>query len=126
MKYNILYTMHISFTAHDSSKSTSSFGLIDYLDKENQAYEKQENEEGENKKTNIEKPHEFESFFDNNYSEKNTDQKINIDEVVNNIDSNRGTQNLKQSNFYMLNVSPNKSELEHMSNLADMELEKEA
>lgn len=116
--------MHVSFTAHNTSSSTSSFGLIDYLDKENQEYEKEKNEEGKSEKKTIEKDAEFESFFDGNYSEENTNQKINIDEVVNNIDSNRGTQNLKQSNFYMLNVSPKKTELAHMENLANEELQK--
>lgn len=116
--------MHISFTAHNTSTSTSSFSLIDYLDKENQAYENVENEIGEIEKIETQKQYEHESFFDGNFSEKNTNQKIGIDEVVNNIDNNRGTQNLKQSNFYMMNVSPSKSELAHMEKLSDTELQK--
>lgn len=115
--------MHISFTAHNTSKSTSSFGLVDYLDKENQAYIKEE-ENGEIHKNMLEKEHEFENFFNGQYSELNTEQKITIDKVVKNIDENRGTQNLKQSNFYMLNISPGKEELRHMENLANLELKK--
>jgi len=114
--------MYSSFTSHDTSKSTSSFGLIDYLDKENQAYEVKENELGESTKLPLEKENEHEAFFNGSYSELHTNQKIEIDEVVTSIDGNRGTQNLNQSNFYMLNISPKKTELEHMSKLADLEL----
>lgn len=116
--------MHISFTAHNSGKGTSSFGLVDYLDKENKAYETIENEEGKIVIQELENDHQFESFFDGKFSENNTNQNINIDEVVNNIDTNRGTQNLKQSNFYMINVAPKKTELKHMEKLANEELEK--
>lgn len=116
--------MHISFTAHDPSKSTSSFGLADYLDKENKAYESVENEAGEIENIENEKDNEFESFFDNAFSEENTGQKIDIEKVVRDIDSNRGIRSFKQPNYYMLNVSPNKKELAHMEGLADQELAK--
>ncbi|CAH8296005.1 hypothetical protein EV196_11325 [Mariniflexile fucanivorans] len=115
--------MHISFTSHNTTKSTSSFGLIDYLDKENQAYVSLESENGNKENLTLEKDHEFESFFDGDYSEENSSQQIDIHKVVSDIDCNRGTQNLKQSNFYMFNVSPNKSELAHMEQLANTELQ---
>ena len=104
--------MHISFTAHKPSTGTSSFNLIEYLEKENQEISRDENI-GTSK---------VEYFFDSDYSELNTKQKIELSDVVNSIDNNRGTQNLNQSNFYMLNISPSKKELEHMEKIALQEL----
>ena len=102
--------MHISFTAHDSKSSTSSSSLIEYLDKENQI-------------KNINNEYKiYENYFDTNYDSTNSNQKIDAQEIINNLDSNRGSQKLSSSNFYMINVSPSRYELEHMEKIAENEL----
>ena len=102
--------MHISFTAHNSNSSTSSSSLIEYLDKENHL----QNERGEGLT--------IENYFNSDYDSINSNQEINSQEIINNLDSNRGSQKLASSNFYMLNVSPSKFELEHMEKIAEAEL----
>lgn len=102
--------MHVSFTAHDAKSSTSSSNLIEYLDKENQL--NNVNNEVNN----------YENYFDTNYDSVNSNQKIDAQEIINNLDSNRGSQKLSSSNFYMINISPSKYELEHMEKIAEKEL----
>lgn len=102
--------MHVSFTAHDAKSSTSSSNLIEYLDKENQL--NNVNNEVNN----------YENYFDTNYDSVNSNQKIDAQEIINNLDSNRGSQKLSSSNFYMINISPSKYELQHMEKIAEKEL----
>lgn len=102
--------MHVSFTAHDAKSSTSSSNLIEYLDKENQL--NNVNNEVNN----------YENYFDTNYDSVNSNQKIDSQEIINNLDSNRGSQKLSSSNFYMINISPSKYELQHMEKIAEKEL----
>ncbi|OXA65331.1 hypothetical protein B0A67_24500 [Flavobacterium aquidurense] len=102
--------MHVSFTAHDAKSSTSSSNLIEYLDKENQL--NNINNEVNN----------YENYFDTNYDSVNSNQKIDAQDIINNLDSNRGSQKLSSSNFYMINISPSKYELQHMEKIAEKEL----
>lgn len=102
--------MHVSFTAHDAKSSTSSSNLIEYLDKENQL--NNVNNEVNN----------YENYFDTNYDSVNSNQKIDAQEIINKLDSNRGSQKLSSSNFYMINISPSKYELQHMEKIAEKEL----
>lgn len=102
--------MHVSFTAHDAKSSTSSSNLIEYLDKENQL-----NNINDEAKT-------YENYFNTDYDSVNSNQKIDAQEIINNLDSNRGSQKLSSSNFYMINISPSKYELQHMEKIAEKEL----
>lgn len=104
--------MHISYTAHNSKSSTSSSNLIEYLDKENQI----DNNTDEVKK--------IEQFFNSDYDSKNLENEISTNDIINNLDSNRGSQKLSSSNYFMLNVSPSFYELKHMENVAIQELNK--
>jgi hypothetical protein len=98
--------MHISFTAHNTSASSSSSNLINYLEKENQLQESNE------------------KFFNSEYSCDSPSNAIEGSKVFSDIDSNRGSQNFDSSNFYMLNISPSADELAHMEKLAIVELSK--
>ncbi len=102
--------MHISFTAHKADSSTSSSNLVEYLDKENQL----NNINSEQK--------DYENFFDGAYNSVNPFQEIETGTIINELDNNRGSQKLTSSNFYMLNISPSKFELDHMEKLAEKEL----
>lgn len=104
--------MHISFTAHKADSSTSSSSLVEYLDKENQL-------------TNINSEQkDYENFFDGAYNSVNPLQEIETKNIINELDDNRGRRNLSESNFFMLNISPSKLELEHMEKLSESELSK--
>jgi hypothetical protein len=102
--------MHISITAHDAKSSSSSGSLINYLDKENEI------------KGLDSKNQEYENYFDSNYSAENPVQDLDKNTIVENLDSNRGSQRLNSSNYFMLNISPSKMELQHMENIANEEL----
>lgn len=104
--------MHISFTAHKADSSTSSSNLIEYLDKENQL-----NTINSDQK-------DYENFFDSGYNSVNPLQEIETKNIINELDNNRGRRNLNESNFFMLNISPSKLELDHMEKLAENELKK--
>ena len=104
--------MHISYTAHNSKVSTSSSNLIEYLDKENEL------------NNNLEGVRTQESFFDTNYSSLNINQDLKTNDIINQLDNNRGSQKLSSSNFFMINVSPSFEELKHMEKIADDELKK--
>lgn len=107
--------MYINFTSHSTEKSISSSDLFNYLEKENSGFDK-------GSKT------EEEFFFNQNMNleilrDKNS--RISMTDAIQQIDENRGTQNLKSSNFYMLNVSPSEKELRHLESVAVAELEKQ-
>jgi hypothetical protein len=103
--------MHVSFTAHDAKGSTSSSSLVEYLDKENQIGNL------------IDEPKTYEHFFNGDYDSLNSNQSIDSQKIINDLDSNRGRRNLNESNFYMINISPSKYELQHMENIAEKELQ---
>ncbi|OCB78846.1 DUF5712 family protein [Flavobacterium crassostreae] len=92
--------MHISFTAHQASGSTSCSNLIEYLEKENQLQESNE------------------KFFNSEFQCTDASSGIDGTKVLRDIDTNRGSQNFESSNFYMLNISPSAKELTHMESLA--------
>lgn len=120
--------MYINFVAHNTEKSSSSLGVFQYLEKENEE-EKLKNQylilegRGEEVNDNLE-----EFFFNQDFDISNQDNdpngKINLYEASEQIDKNRGTQNLSSSNFYMINISPSQYELKHMENIAEQELER--
>ncbi|UTG66815.1 hypothetical protein J2O02_18285 (plasmid) [Elizabethkingia anophelis] len=99
--------MYINFSNHKADKNVSSFDAFNYLDKENQLGIFKENFfSGQMDIMNLENP--------NNH--------IDMLEAIKRIDENRGTQTLKSSNFYMMNLSPSEYELEHLAKIAEEEL----
>lgn len=102
--------MFINFTPHNakgaSSKAFSCANIFEYLEKED----------------NI-----IDSDISINYVEDNeklgffNQDNINIpkEKVINDIDNNRGKRNIKESNFYMINISPSYVEQGHMLNRID-------
>lgn len=118
--------MYVNITPHNAKKSQSSSNIFQYLDKENQE-QKLKNEylilEGKEEEIN---PNSVEHFFNQDYNPYDLNDKnamVNIYEASEQIDKNRGTQNLSSSNFYMLNISPSEKELQHMEKIAEEELE---
>lgn len=117
--------MYLNIISHDAGKSKSASNIMQYLDKENER-EKLKNEElileGKEEEIN---PNSVEYFFNQDYNPKDLsdpNSKINLFAASENLDNNRGTQNLASSNFYMLNISPSQKELEHLENIAIEEL----
>ena len=100
--------MNIKFIAHDAKSSSSCSGLVEYLNKENEI--------------DTDKIRLQENFFNQEYSETQPLQNIEMDDVKDTIDSNRGSRKLSESNFYMLNISPSKDELKHLEKIAVAEL----
>ena len=123
--------MVVNFTKHNASMSTSSRGVFEYLNKENderidEFYESALNsdldiESIDENKIEIEKN----LFFTHDY-EKNEEQYLNEKDASRIIDSNVSS-NAKndQSQFFMLNISPSKSELDHLNKIAELEVEKQ-
>jgi hypothetical protein len=104
--------MHISFSAHNAKSNSSSSNLIEYLDKENQI------------ENNLNEVKSYESFFNTDYDSINSNQNLNTNYIINELDNNRGSQKLDSSNFYMINISPSQDEMNLMEKLAKEELEK--
>jgi len=102
--------MNIKFIAHDAKSSSSCSGLVEYLNKENEI--------------DTDKVRLQENFFNQEYTESQPLQNIEMDDVKDIIDSNRGSRKLNESNFYMLNISPSKDELKHLEKIAVAELTK--
>jgi len=105
--------MHISISSHQTKlHGISSRFLVDYLEKEN-----------EEKKDIIQEDHRLskERFF-NGDSLADPSLIFDKNEIISSLDSNRGKRNVKESNYYMLNISPSKDELEHMEGIALAEL----
>lgn len=100
--------MNIKFIAHDAKSSSSCSGLVEYLNKENEI--------------DTDKVRLQENFFNQEYTESQPLQNIEMDDVKDAIDSNRGSRKLNESNFYMLNISPSKDELKHLEKIAVAEL----
>lgn len=117
--------MYLNIIPHDAGKSKSASNIMQYLDKENEK-EKLKNQELilEGKEDEI-NPNSVEYFFNQDYNPKDLsdpNSKVNVFEASENLDNNRGTQNLASSNFYMLNISPSQKELEHLEKIAVDEL----
>jgi len=106
--------MYINFTPHkanvNNSNASSCANIFEYLEKEEQGFVQED------------------SFFkdDNNESIGFFDQEnINIskDDVIQDIDNNRGKRGIKESNFYMINISPSYLEQKHLLKRVDQFLE---
>lgn len=117
--------MYVNIISHDSTKSKSATNIMQYLEKENER-EKLKNEELIlNGKVDEINPNSVEYFFNQDFNPNyllDPNSKINMYEASENLDRNRGTQNLASSNFYMLNISPSQKELEHLDKIAEEEL----
>ena len=120
--------MVVTFTAHNVDFGQTSKGVIEYLGKENgerldDFWEQQENPSAINEdEINIEK-----NLFFNNSIDKNNEQIfLNDEEAKKLIDSNISSNaKERESKFYMLNVSPSKAEIEHIKNIAELEIERQ-
>lgn len=118
--------MHISFTKHNPNISSSSKGVMEYLEKENYGREKElENffdEVEELEENNFDEQLENQNKFFSN-DENGADRFYNQKEATDIIDNNKSSRHKEdQSNFFMINVSPSKEELEHLKKIADTEL----
>lgn len=118
--------MYINFISHSAVKSPSSSNVFHYLEKENEMaklknktliLEGRENEVNKNLEEYF-----FNQDFDVNNQLNDPNGKIDIFMASEQIDGNRGTRKLTESNFYMLNISPSENELKHMEKLAEQEL----
>ena len=117
--------MHANISGHNSAKGVSSGNVFDYLDKENR-FDKISNNHliSENREEEI-NPFSEEHFFNQDFNPYDLNDKnslVSQFEAASEIDKNRGTQNLKSSNFYMLNINPSTAEQLHMENIAVEEL----
>src|SRR5690606_3844086 len=85
----------------NNSNASSCANIFEYLEKEEQGFVQEESIFKEENKESI-------GFFDQ--------QNINIpkDTVIENIDNNRGKREIKESNFYMINISPSYLEQKHL------------
>ncbi|RNA63946.1 hypothetical protein D1631_00095 [Chryseobacterium nematophagum] len=119
--------MHISFTKHDPNISTSCKAVIEYLEKENNTREKKlehyfdgMSELYENKfDDHLEKQNKFFSNVEQDKEEKFFSQI----EATDTIDANSSSRHKEsQSNFFMINVSPSKQEIDHLKKIIDIEL----
>lgn len=117
--------MHANIISHNSATGISSGNTLDYLEKENRNEKILNNHlilEGKEDEIN---PNSEEHFFSQDFNPYDLSDKnslISQLEATYEIDNNRGTQNLKSSNFYMLNLNPSLSEQLHMENIAMEEL----
>ena len=97
--------MYINFTPHkanvNNSNASSCANIFEYLEKEEQVFVQDESIFKDENNDSI-------GFFDQ--------QNINIpkDTVIENIDNNRGKRGIKESNFYMINISPSYLEQKHL------------
>jgi len=117
--------MHISFTKHDPRISTSSKGILEYLDKENigRESELEDFQENENSEFYVD-DEQFGNqnlFFTNakNGEENFFTKNVASDKIDGNL-SNRSKGN--ESKFFMLNISPGKDEIEHLNEVVNHEL----
>lgn len=118
--------MHISFIKHNPSLSSSCKSLSEYLEKENYGREKnlelffEDVEEAElnNYDEQLEKQN---RFFTNDVDQKEV--FLNQNEATDLIDNNSSSRHTKnRSNFFMVNISPSKEELDHLKKIVDQEL----
>lgn len=119
--------MYLNIISHNPSKSSiSASNVMNYLEKENRQ-QKIRNQEliAEGREDEVQE-HDIEYFFNQDFDPKNVNDSnglINEFEASAQLDSNRGAKSLKESNFYMLNISPSHKELKHIEKIAVKELE---
>lgn len=120
--------MVVTFTKHNKSISSSSRGMFEYLNKENEERIDEFWENALNNDEDIESIDEEKIlieknlFFAHNH-EDNSEQFLNEKEASVKIDENiSSSTKADQSQFFMLNISPSKSEIEHLKEIADLEL----
>ncbi|WP_313384467.1 DUF5712 family protein [Chishuiella sp.] len=100
--------MYINFNSSNNSSNKSSKTIFEYLSKENNSLK--------NKSLLFNN----ENFFSNDFDvEKNNGSEIEKQFCIDEIDNNLGSRHKdKESNFYILNISPSNKELEHLENKA--------
>ena len=120
--------MVVTFTKQNTSISSSTRGIFEYLNKENDERIDEFWENAVDNDLDIEAIDESKIvieknlFFNHNF-EKNEDNYFNEKEASNLIDGNVSSNaKAEQSQFFMLNISPSKAELDHMKKIADIEL----
>lgn len=117
--------MHISFTKHDPRISTSSKGILEYLDKENIGRESEFEDLKESEYlelSNYDQQIENQNLFFTNV-ENDEEKFFSKDQASDKIDGNlsyRSKEN--ESKFFMLNISPGKDEIEHLNEVVNLEL----
>src|SRR5690606_13340881 len=106
--------MYINFTTHkanvNNSNASSSANIFEYLEKQERGFDEED------------------SFFkEENYESIGffNQENINLskEDVIQNIDENRGNRGVKESNFYMINISPSYLEQKHLIGRVDQFLE---
>ena len=117
--------MHVNISSHNSAKGISSGNTFDYLDKENRL-DKLSNidliSDGRDEEIN---PLSIEYFFNQDFNPGDLNDKnmlVSQYDAALQIDSNRSNRSLKDSNFFMLNVSPSQAEQLHIESIAIDEL----
>lgn len=117
--------MHISFTKHDPRISTSSKGILEYLDKENIGRESEFEDLKESEDlelSNYDQQIENQNLFFTNV-ENDEEKFFSKHQASDKIDGNlsyRSKEN--ESKFFMLNISPGKDEIEHLNEVVNLEL----
>lgn len=119
--------MHISFVSHNASLGSSSAGVFNYLEKENELkdkelYEAYMNDLVEEYEVDSElKDHQ--KFFNQELENPEKEKFFEAEQAYNDIDNNVGSRAKTESNFYMMNISPSKQEMEHLNKIAEKVLQ---
>ncbi|MDN3709743.1 DUF5712 family protein [Myroides ceti] len=106
--------MYINFTPHkanvNNSSASSCANIFEYLEKEERGFVEEDSFFKEENNESI-------GFFNQ--------ENINLskEDVIQNIDENRGKRGVKESNFYMINISPSYLEQKHLIKRVDQFLE---
>ena len=106
--------MYINFTPHkanvNNSSASSCANIFEYLEKEERGFVEEYSFFKEENNESI-------GFFNQ--------ENINLSKeyVIQNIDENRGKRGVKESNFYMINISPSYLEQKHLIKRVDQFLE---
>lgn len=123
--------MVVTFTKHNRSIATSSRGIFEYLNKENDERIDEFWENAVNNGEDIESIDEDKIlieknlFFTHNH-EDNSEVFLNEKDASVIIDQNiSDSTKADQSQFFMLNISPSKSEIEHLKEIANLEMERQ-
>lgn len=109
--------MVATFTDHSADISTSSKGVFEYLEKENA--EREVEMLGATEELLKEEEIELNKFFN-----QDTSKTFDLKEAHKTIDNNSSSNHKNtDANFYMINVSPSKAEIDHLKKIVDIELE---
>lgn len=117
--------MVVTFTKGSTKSSGGSGGLFDYLDKENQERIDEYLQTSYDNVDIIGQSNTDKIVLENNLYFNQNDEKFEKEEASKVIDENLSSNAKKdQSQFFMVNISPSKSELEHLERIAELELKR--